>query len=60
MEALNWLTVYYINVKKDYVKAQTYNDQALEIDANNEQVMKLFNFLTEMTMNPPKKSTKKG
>ena len=60
LEALNWLTVYNINIKQDYVKAQSYNDQALEIDANNEQVMKLFNFLTEITTNPPKKSTKKG
>lgn len=60
LEALNWLTVYNINIKQDYVKAQSYNDQALEIDANNEQVMKLFNFLTDVTTNPPKKSTKKG
>lgn len=49
LEALNWLTVYYINIKADYAKAQEYNDQALEIDANNEQVMKLFNFLLEAT-----------
>lgn len=49
LEALNWLTVYYINIKADYAKAQEYNDQALEVDANNEQVMKLFNFLLEAT-----------
>ncbi len=49
LEALNWLTVYYINVKADYAKAQEYNDQALEVDANNDQVMKLFNFLLDAT-----------
>ena len=59
LEALNWLTVYNINITKDYKKAQEYNDQALEIDANNDQVMKLFNFLTEITTNPPKKETPK-
>jgi tetratricopeptide (TPR) repeat protein len=56
IEALNWLTVYYINVKKDFATAQKYNDQALEIDAGNEQVMKLFNFLLDATKTtPPKK-----
>lgn len=59
LEALNWLTVYNINIKKDYKKAQEYNDQALEVDPSNEQVMKLFNFLTDITTNPPKKETPK-
>lgn len=58
LEALNWLTVYFINVKQDYKKAQEYNDQALEVDANNDQVMKLFNFLTDAT-NPAKKEAPK-
>ncbi len=55
LESLNWLTVYNINVKKDYVKAQVYNDQALEIDASNEQVLNLMNFLIEASK--PKKET---
>jgi len=59
-EAYNWLTVYFINIKQDFAKAQQYNDAALEVNPGNAQVMKLFNFLLEATKAPAKPNPSGG